>query len=133
RHRCAPRGRLFRGPIRENSCPFVVRSYSAFLREKRMLTTDQLNSQFALSGVARFDEGKRDMPRLLITTPAAEAHIYLHGAHVTHFQPRGSRPVLFLSTRSNFDAGKPIRGGVPLIFPWFGPYQGGLGVSPERI
>src|SRR5438093_768942 len=86
-----------------------------------MLTTDQLNSHFFIPGVARFDEGKRDMPRLLITTPAAEAHIYLHGAHVTHFQPRGSRPVLFLSSRSNFDAGKPIRGGVPLIFPWFGP------------
>jgi glucose-6-phosphate 1-epimerase len=86
-----------------------------------MLTIDQLNSQFSLSGVARFDAGKRDMPRLVITTPAAEAHIYLHGAHVTHFQPRGGKPLLFLSSRSHFDAGKPIRGGVPVIFPWFGP------------
>src|SRR5205823_3449232 len=55
---------------------------------------------------------------------------YLHGAHVTHFQPRqpeggpAQRPVLFLSTRSNFEPGKPIRGGVPVIFPWFGPWQG---------
>src|SRR6266699_2914949 len=80
-----------------------------------MLTIDQLNSHFSLPGVARFDEGKRDMPRLVITTAAAEAHIYLHGAHLTHFQPRGSKPLLFLSSRSNFDAGKPIRDGVPLI------------------
>ena len=86
-----------------------------------MLTIDQLNSHFSLPGVARFDAGKRDMPRLVITTPAAEAHIYLHGAHVTHFQPRGGKPILFLSSQSNFDANKPIRGGVPVIFPWFGP------------
>jgi glucose-6-phosphate 1-epimerase len=86
-----------------------------------MLTIDQLNSHFSLPGVARFDDGKRDMPRLVISTPAAEAHIYLHGAHVTHFQPRGGRPLLFLSSRSHFDSGKPIRGGVPIIFPWFGP------------
>ncbi len=48
-------------------------------------------------------------------------HIYLHGAHVTHFQPRGQKPILFLSGKSLFQTGKAIRGGVPLIFPWFGP------------
>jgi glucose-6-phosphate 1-epimerase len=97
-----------------------------------MLTIDQLNSHFSLPGVARFDAGKRDMPRLVITTPAAEAHIYLHGAHVTHFQPRGGKPLLFLSSQSHFDAGKPIRGGVPVIFPWFGPRGSDTGVSPVR-
>src|SRR5207249_1231571 len=48
----------------------------------------------------------------------------LHGAHVTHFQPRGRGPVLFLSGKSAFAPGKPIRGGVPIIFPWFGPRAG---------
>jgi glucose-6-phosphate 1-epimerase len=95
-----------------------------------MLTIDQLNSHFSLPGVARFDAGKRDMPRLVVTTPAAEAHIYLHGAHVTHFQPRGGKPVLFLSSQSHFDAGKPIRGGVPVIFPWFGPRDANDKTSP---
>ena len=33
-------------------------------------------------------------------------------------------PLLFLSTRSNYETGKPIRGGVPVIFPWFGPREG---------
>jgi glucose-6-phosphate 1-epimerase len=32
--------------------------------------------------------------------------------------------VLFMSNKSSFAAGKPIRGGVPLIFPWFGGRAG---------
>ena len=52
----------------------------------------------------------------------AEAHIYLQGATVTHFQPRGPCPALFLSNRATWAAGRAIRGGVPLIFPWFGAH-----------
>ena len=49
-----------------------------------------------------------------MTSP--DADIYLQGAHLTRF-----RDWLFLSDESNFAAGKSIRGGVPIIFPWFGP------------
>ena len=54
--------------------------------------------------------------------PAATARVYLQGAHVTHYQPRGAAPVLFTSAASHFAPGKPIRGGVPIVFPWFGPH-----------
>ena len=57
-----------------------------------------------------------------VTSPAASARVYLQGAHVTHYQPRGASPVLFTSAASHFAPGKPIRGGVPVIFPWFGPH-----------
>ena len=57
----------------------------------------------------------------MISTPLAEATFYLHGAHLTEWTPRGQRPVLFTSSRSLFEPGKPIRGGVPIVFPWFGP------------
>jgi len=50
---------------------------------------------------------------------------YLHGAHVTKFQPKGQKPVLFMSAKSMFEPGKPIRGGVPICFPWFGARQDG--------
>ena len=50
--------------------------------------------------------------------------MYLHGAHVAHFQPAGERPVLWMSGESRFESGKPIRGGVPICFPWFGPKAG---------
>ena len=69
--------------------------------------------------------GRGGLPYLRIETPAASAGIHLHGAHVTHFQPAGQRPLLFLSGASSFEAGKPIRGGVPICFPWFGPRQDG--------
>ncbi len=57
---------------------------------------------------------------LVIETRAATAEVFLHGAHVTRFQPAGHRPVLFVSERSAFQPGAPIRGGVPICFPWFG-------------
>ena len=51
--------------------------------------------------------------------------MYLQGAHLAHWTPRGQRPVLFLSPKSLFAAGKAIRGGVPIIFPWFGARSDG--------
>lgn len=42
------------------------------------------------------------------------------GAHVCNWQPDGGEPVLFMSPKSHFLKGKAIRGGVPVIFPWFG-------------
>ena len=38
---------------------------------------------------------------------------------------KGHRPVLFVSSKSLFTAGKAIRGGVPVIFPWFGARSDG--------
>ena len=80
---------------------------------------DDLRRRFGVAGVT-FEPGHGGLPRVSISTPAADAHIYLHGAHVTHYQPRGQRPVLFMSDSSHFAPAKPIRGGVPVIFPWFG-------------
>jgi D-hexose-6-phosphate mutarotase len=74
-----------------------------------------------IPGIATFEPSEGDLTRLSIRSSLAEAHIYLHGAHVTHFQPKGKAPVLFMSQRSLFAGDKPIRGGVPIIFPWFGP------------
>jgi len=78
-----------------------------------------------LPDTVRIEAGRGGLRRLMVNTPLAEAEIYLHGAHVTHFQPRGQKPVLFMSGKSLFEAGKPIRGGVPICFPWFGPRQDG--------
>jgi D-hexose-6-phosphate mutarotase len=73
------------------------------------------------SGV-RLERGSGDLERLSLETPQARAQVYLHGAHIAHFQPAGARPVLWVSRSSYFEAGtpgKPIRGGVPVCFPWF--------------
>jgi glucose-6-phosphate 1-epimerase len=86
-----------------------------------MNSISDLNTRFGIPGVATIDAGKGGLARIRVNSPLAEAEIYLHGAHVTRFQPRGQKPVLFMSAESNFDPAKAIRGGVPLIFPWFGP------------
>jgi glucose-6-phosphate 1-epimerase len=76
------------------------------------------------TNVIKTDQGRGSLPRVTITSEQATAEIYLHGAHLTHFQPKGAQPVLFMSAESLFEANKPIRGGVPVIFPWFGPRAG---------
>jgi D-hexose-6-phosphate mutarotase len=72
------------------------------------------------TGRVTFLDGRGDLPMLEITTPWSSAEIYLHGAHVTHFQIKGEPPLLFMSQCSRFEKGAPIRGGIPIIFPWFG-------------
>lgn len=71
------------------------------------------------------------LEHMVLSGGEAEAHVYPHGAHVTHYQRRGDRPLLFLSARSLFEPGKAIRGGVPVIFPWFGARAGHPG-SPSH-
>ena len=48
-----------------------------------------------------------------------------HGAQAWAWQPEGQRPVLWVSSRSAFTEGRAVRGGVPLVFPWFGGGPGG--------
>ncbi len=68
--------------------------------------------------------GNGGLLKAIVETPWSHAEIYLHGAHVTHFQKIGEPPLLFMSAASQFAEGSPIRGGVPIIFPWFGPRDG---------
>jgi glucose-6-phosphate 1-epimerase len=89
------------------------------------MTPTNLAERFAIPDALRFEEGPGGLTRAIISTTAVDAEIYLHGAHVTHWKPRGVEPVLFLSSKSFHEPGKAIRGGVPVIFPWFGPRGGG--------
>lgn len=68
--------------------------------------------------------GNGGLPKISIKTDKGTAEIYPHGAHVTGFQKNGEPPLLFMSQSSQFADGKPIRGGVPIVFPWFGLREG---------
>jgi len=84
---------------------------------------DTLNQQHGLPGHLHFGVGHGGLPCADVATPLATARIYLQGAHVAQWQPRGaSAPVLWLSEDATFAAGKAIRGGVPVCWPWFGPH-----------
>lgn len=77
-----------------------------------------------IPGQLTFSKGNGGLPKCDIITEWSTAEIYLHGAHITHFQKTGEAPLLFMSAVSEFHPDKPIRGGVPVIFPWFGGREG---------
>ena len=80
---------------------------------------DALDREFSIPGVARIVRGNGNLPKILIDTKAATAEIYLYGAQVTSWRPAGADEVLFVSEKSYWEAGRAIRGGIPVCFPWF--------------
>ncbi|QDT06879.1 Putative glucose-6-phosphate 1-epimerase [Rubripirellula lacrimiformis] len=87
------------------------------------MNPDTLNSRHDVPGVT-FVAGQGGLVKAVVESSLCQAEVFLHGAHVTAFQPTGQSPVLWVSQSSDFDADKPIRGGVPICFPWFGPLAG---------
>ncbi len=77
----------------------------------------------AIPGMAQILPGRGNLPMVQVRTPAATGVVYLDGGHVAAWKPAGFEDVLWLSEKSHWETGKPIRGGVPICFPWFGPRQ----------
>ncbi|MEO8480684.1 MAG: D-hexose-6-phosphate mutarotase [Acidobacteriota bacterium] len=77
--------------------------------------------------------GEAGLPKAVVTTDMSTAEVYLHGAHITHFQKHGDEPLLFVSRESRFGPGVPIRGGIPICHPWFGPRDGGPAHGLARL
>lgn len=84
---------------------------------------DELNRRFGVAGRCSFFERAPGISAMLLTSPASECEMVLQGGHVARFGRTGEPPLLFLSEKSLFTKGRAIRGGVPLIFPWFGAWQ----------
>jgi len=80
-----------------------------------------------LSPHARIFTGQGGLPKIVVDHPHAVGEIYLHGAHVTHWQPHGHEPIFHMSPNAVFAEDKPIRGGIPICLPWFGPKAGDAG------
>jgi glucose-6-phosphate 1-epimerase len=82
---------------------------------------ESLNARFGIAGKVNIIAANGGLPAIQITTSAATAEIYLHGAHVTAFQPSASEELIFVSSKTHWEPTKAIRGGIPICFPWFGP------------
>ncbi|QCU91016.1 D-hexose-6-phosphate mutarotase [Thiomicrorhabdus sediminis] len=50
----------------------------------------------------------------------AKAVITTHGASVLSYAPHGQHELLWVSGEAVFDGSKPVRGGIPVCWPWFG-------------
>lgn len=70
--------------------------------------------------------GQNQLDKLILTTPkGARAEVYRYGAHLSHWQTAEGEKGLFLSERAEFEEGRAIRGGVPIIFPQFNAFGAG--------
>ncbi len=83
------------------------------------ISIDNWNEHFAIPEIAKIVSGNGGLLKVQITSPAASAEIYLHGAQLTSWQPAGTEEVIFLSQQSRWEEGRAIRGGIPICFPWF--------------
>jgi glucose-6-phosphate 1-epimerase len=75
--------------------------------------------QLEIPGIAQLLVGNGSLSKVRVTTAGAVGEIYMHGAQVTSWKPAGREEVFFVSSRSPWEDGRPIRGGVPISFPWF--------------
>jgi len=87
---------------------------------KHMPQTHTDLAAFAIRDHISFHEDEPGMTQMRIVTPASSATIYLQGAHLTRFTPLHGNPIIYLSPKTALAPGKPIRGGIPVLFPWFG-------------
>ena len=88
-----------------------------------MIDIDVLNEKYSVEGEVGFANLENDLTFITISNKYAEADICLYGAHVTNYKPHRTTDILWMSAESNFEQGKPIRGGIPVCFPWFGLHK----------
>lgn len=88
-----------------------------------MIDIDELDDKFSIEGEVGFAELDGELAFVTVSNKYADADICLYGAHITSFRPHNSMDLLWMSLESSFEVGKPIRGGIPVCFPWFGPHK----------
>ena len=75
-----------------------------------------------IPGVVDLGRGEGGLPLIKVKNEHAECEIYQYGAHISRFLPNGRPDLFWMSPTSLFETGKPLRGGIPVCFPWFGPH-----------
>ena len=82
---------------------------------------EELATEFGVAGVLEFVSTQHGLVKATISLDGVVGEIYLQGAQVTAWRLGDEPPILFTSPKSAFAPGRAIRGGIPIIFPWFGP------------
>ncbi|KAJ1946707.1 hypothetical protein GGF37_000991 [Kickxella alabastrina] len=71
--------------------------------------------------VQKINDASGNLERVVLHGPKnSSAEIYLYGATVTAWKS-GNKERLFVSKSAKLDGTKAVRGGIPLVFPQFGP------------
>lgn len=87
-----------------------------------------LYSQFGeLAGITI--EIHKELIAIAVENQAATARVFLQGAQVCDYARKNQPPILWLSPLCEYRPGQPLRGGVPICWPWFGA----LDKNPQTI
>jgi len=92
-----------------------------------MTSVSTLNQRFAIKGQLDFREEQQGNIVARISNRLASAEIMLQGAQLISWIPANHKPVIWMSEQARFSAGKSLRGGIPICWPWFGAHE----VNPD--
>ena len=92
-----------------------------------------INERFGIDGHLSFKKGPGGLAIAEIGNLHASATIFLQGAHLASWTPRRQQPVIWLSPLAQFVEGKPIRGGIPVCWPWFAANSNGANLPFHGI
>jgi glucose-6-phosphate 1-epimerase len=81
---------------------------------------EELKEKYSLSGKIEFIAGKAGFINAVVRNGLSECIVSLYGGHILSYRPEGESDLLWVSKSSYFEQGKPIRGGIPVCWPWFG-------------
>ncbi len=89
-------------------------------KEKILPIIKSCNSVTLGSSVELYGSPSPGLPLLIVDSAVCYAVISLQGAQLLEFKTADGHELLWLSSRAEFEKGKPIRGGIPICAPWFG-------------
>jgi D-hexose-6-phosphate mutarotase len=91
-------------------------------RRLRVNALKTLNDLWARPGRVQFSLSPLGGPVVELAGPAGTAVVALQGAQLLSWQPAGHAPVIWLSPVERLGTEKPVRGGTPVCWPWFGAH-----------
>ncbi len=92
------------------------------------MNIEKLNNDYAIAGQLTFIEGTGGLPMIQISNSKAKALVSIYAGQVLSYKPNNEpEDLMFLSEKAYYQAGKAIKGGAPICWPWFGADPEGLG------
>lgn len=92
------------------------------------MNIERLNRDFGIADQLAIGAGEGGLPMVQVSNNLAHAQISLYAGQVLSYCPAGQgEDLLFLSGQAYYAAGKAIKGGIPICWPWFGPDPDGKG------
>lgn len=87
----------------------------------------------SLSSSCRLMNNAPGLEFILIEHPRVRALLSLLGGQLLQYRPASQPELLWLSGQAVLDGSKPIRGGIPLCWPWFGKQNQGPQHGTARL